>query len=157
MFHLCLESPFNLKLHMYVLVNRCLTHRVSPLVRSLLIDRSLGPLTGALTRATFVLLRTFSRYGYHLCYFRMHNAGLQRFTCCRQGLVFGKMLSFTFKNQTVEKWSTVLNQNNRTLTQKEVKSIVQKACEWCVCVGVFASLRAMITWTTWRAERKEAP
>ena len=59
-----LGVPFDLKLYMYVLVNRCLTHRVSPLVRSLLMDRSLGPLTGALTRGTFVLLRTFSRYGY---------------------------------------------------------------------------------------------
>ena len=38
------------------------------------------------------------------CYFRMHNAGLQACTCCRQGLVFGKMLSYVFKNQTVEKW-----------------------------------------------------
>ena len=46
------------------------------------------------------------------------------------------MLSFMFKNQTVEKTSTVLNQSNRILTQKEVKSIVQKACEWCVCVCV---------------------
>ena len=36
-----------------------------------------------------------------LCYFRMHNAGLQACTCCRQGLVFGKMLSFMFNNQTV--------------------------------------------------------
>ena len=65
MFHFRCESPFDLKLYVYVLVNRCLTHRVSPLVSSLLMDRSLGPLTGALTRATFVLLRTFSRYGYH--------------------------------------------------------------------------------------------
>ena len=38
-----------------------------------------------------------------MCYFRMQNAGLQARTCCRQGLVFGKMLSFVFKNQTVEK------------------------------------------------------
>ena len=41
------EHCVNLKL--YVLVNRCLTHRVSPLVSSLFIDRSLGPRTSVLT------------------------------------------------------------------------------------------------------------
>ena len=41
------EQHVNLKL--YVLVNRCLRHRVSPLVSSLFIDRSLGPRISALT------------------------------------------------------------------------------------------------------------
>ena len=61
------EQCVNLKL--YVLVNRCLRHRVSPLVSSLFIDRFLPPQTSALTRgqstAALVLPRTFSRYGYH--------------------------------------------------------------------------------------------
>ena len=48
-----------------MLVNRCLPHRVSPLVSSLFIGRSLGPRTRGQRTVALVLPRTFSRYGYH--------------------------------------------------------------------------------------------
>ena len=61
------EQRVNLKL--YVLVYRCLTHHVSPLLTSLFLQRALGPNIRAVTRgqstAALVLPHTFSRYGLH--------------------------------------------------------------------------------------------
>ena len=61
------EQRVNLKL--YVLVYRCLTHHVSPLLTSLFLQRALGPNTRAVTRgqstAALVLPHAFSRYGLH--------------------------------------------------------------------------------------------
>ena len=61
------EQRVNLKL--YVLVYRCLTHHVSPLLTSLFLQRALGPNTRAVIRgqstAALVLPHTFSRYGLH--------------------------------------------------------------------------------------------
>ena len=61
------EQRVNLKL--YVLVYRCLTHHVSPLLTSLFLQRASGPNTRAVTRgqstAALVLPHTFSRYGLH--------------------------------------------------------------------------------------------
>ena len=61
------EQRVNLKL--YVLVYRCLTHHVSPLLTSLFLQHALGPNTRAVTRgqstAALVLPHTFSRYGLH--------------------------------------------------------------------------------------------
>ena len=80
------EQHVNLKL--YVLVNRCLTHRVSPLVSSLFIDRSLAPRTSALTRgqstAALVLPRTFSRHGYHSVSFLAADRWNALLSECRQ-------------------------------------------------------------------------